>query len=63
MSSKTHAASTTIDRAASSMEMKVKKHCHGSCMAAARLVSYGLDAVRVRTNARYHGYGAYFTFL
>ena len=32
--------------------------CH-----AARLGSYGLNAVRVRTNARYHGYGAYFTFL
>ena len=30
---------------------------------AARLGSYGLNAVRVRTSARYHGYGAYFTFL
>ena len=32
--------------------------CH-----AARLGSYGLNAVRVRTSARYHGYDAYFTFL
>ena len=32
--------------------------CH-----AARLGSYGLNAVRVGTSARYHGYGAYFTFL
>ena len=63
MSSRTHAVNTTVDRAASSMETKVKMHYHGSCMPAARLVSYGLDAVRVRTSARYHGYGAYFTFL
>ena len=25
--------------------------------------SYVLNAVRIRTSARYHGYGAYFTFL
>ena len=29
----------------------------------AHLGSYGLNAVSVRTSARYHGYGAYFTFL
>ena len=63
MSTRTYAASTTVDRAASSIETKVKKHCHGLCMPAARLVSYGLNAVRVRTSARYHGYGEYFTFL
>ena len=32
--------------------------CH-----ATRLGSYGLNAVRVRTSARYHGYDEYFTFL
>ena len=62
MSSRMYAASTTVDRPASSMETKVKKHCQGPWLVYT-LVSYGLNAVRVRTSARYHGYGAYFTFL
>ena len=48
MSSRTYAVSTTVDRPASSMETKVVR---SQCSA------------RVRTSARYHGYGAYFTFL
>ena len=49
MSSRTYAVSTTIDRPASSMETKVKKHYQGpwlvSCVVYT-LVSYSLHAVR-----------------
>ena len=45
MSSRTYAVSTTVDRPASSMETKVKKHCQGPWLVYT-LVSYGLNAVR-----------------
>ena len=57
MSSRTYAVSTTVDRPASSMETKVKKHCQGPWLVRSQC------SARVRTSARYHGYGAYFTFL
>ena len=64
MSSRTYAVSTTVDRPASSMETKAKKHCQGPWLVYVYfcLVRSQCSA-RVRTSARYHGYGAYFTFL